>query len=85
MKLLTTVIFRITLLVGLLFIIQLASANQEQIINFSQQRDKLIEEALRNYRLETQAGVQSLTFGESKSFISEMLELVRLSAASDNL
>lgn len=74
MKFLIAVVFKTTFLVNLLFIPQLALANQEEIKNL-QQREELLEETLKNYRLGTQAGIKTLSFGEFKSLITEMLEV----------
>lgn len=74
MKFLIAVVFKTTFLVSLLFIPQLALANQEEIKNL-QQREELLEETLKNYRLGTQAGIKTLSFGEFKSLITEMLEV----------
>lgn len=74
MKFLIAVVFKTTFLVSLLFIPQLTLANQEEIKNL-QQREELLEETLKNYRLGTQAGIKTLSFGEFKSLITEMLEV----------
>ena len=74
MKFLIAVVFKTTFLVNLLFIPQLTLANQEEIKNL-QQREELLEETLKNYRLGTQAGIKTLSFGEFKSLITEMLEV----------